>query len=84
MKPPLILKEKDLRAGIDNPSYDFAVNLKTDLITVLEFIIANEDNLKIDLGSYQMKMNASFTNAGLIVAFAGWWAHWLDSSYKNC
>ena len=23
MKPPLILKEKDLRAGIDNQNYEF-------------------------------------------------------------
>ena len=46
MKPPLILKEKDLRAGIDNPNYDFAVNLKTDLISVLEFIIDNENNFE--------------------------------------
>ena len=77
MKPPLILDEEKLQAGIDNPSYDFAVNLKADLITVLEFIIANEDNLKIDLGSYQIKKECKLYECGTFRCVAGWWAYWL-------
>ena len=70
MKPPLILDEKKLRAGVDNQSYEFAVNLKADLIAVLQFMKDNEDNLKIDLGNYE-------TECGTYRCVAGWWAFWL-------
>ena len=46
MKPPLILKEKDLRAGIDNQNYEFRLNLKKDLISVFQCLRDNEDNFE--------------------------------------
>ena len=48
MKPNLTLKEKDFLNEKLHKTKKFALNLKSDLIAVLEFMIANEDNLKIN------------------------------------
>ena len=83
MKPNLILDEEKLRAGIDKQSYDFTVNLKTDLIAVLEFMIANKDKLKIDLQFYQIEQEWEFYECGTYRCVAGWWAFWLGIPVKD-
>ena len=73
MKPNLILNETDLRAGIDNPSYEHAVNLKADLITVYQYMIDNEKDLKINL-NYLEHAN----KCGTYRCVCGWWSYWLN------
>ncbi len=78
MKPPLILKEKDLRAGIDNQNYEFRLNLKKDLISVFQCLRDNEKTLKINLIDYEYE-----TECGTYRCVCGWWAHWLDIPIKT-
>ena len=79
MKPPLILKEKDLRAGIDNPSYGHAVNLKTDLIAVFQCMIKYEETLKINLDFFEYYHTEECETYRCV---AGWWAYWLGIPIK--
>ena len=72
-KPPLILDEKKLRAGIDNPSYEYAVNLKADLIAVYQCLIDNETDLNINLNFFENE-----NKCGTYRCVAGWWAYWLN------
>ena len=78
MKPNLILNETDLRAGIDNPSYEHAVNLKADIITIFKFLIKYEKDLKIDLDLYENE-----TECGTYRCVSGWWAYWLGIPIKT-
>ena len=73
MKPNLILNETDLRAGIDNPSYEHAVNLKADLIAVYQCLIDNEKDLKINLNYFEYA-----NKCGTYRCVCGWWSYWLN------
>ena len=72
MKPPLILKEQDLLNKKLHKTKKFALNLKADLIAVLEFLIKNKKTLKIDLN-----INEHKTECGTYRCVSGWWAYWL-------
>ena len=71
-KPPLILKEKDLLKGIDNPSEQYAINLRTDLVSVYQCMIDNGQYLNIDLCFYEHKDGCKTYRC-----VCGWWAYWL-------
>ena len=79
-KPNLVLTEKDLLEGANNPDRDFSVKFKADLITVLEHMIENKALLKIDLLEFERK-----EDCGTYRCICGWWAYWLDIPirYKN-
>ena len=78
MKPNLILFEQNLLAGIDNPSYEYAVILKADLIAVFKFLIKYEKYLKINLDYFE-RQNECRTYR----CVAGWWGYWLDIPIKT-
>ena len=74
-KPNLVLTKQDLLAGISGikkPNRKFIIKFKTDLITVLEYMIENQESLKIDLGRYNIKREC-----GTYRCVCGWWAYWL-------
>ena len=87
-KPNLVLTAKDLLEGANNPDRDFSAKLKTDLITVLEYMIENKNSMKIDLRYFQHTFTGgikSHNDCGTYRCVAGWWAHWLNIPvrYKN-
>ena len=77
-KPNLGLTEKDLRAGAKNPNRAFSKKLKTDLITVLEYMIENKNSMKIDLDWFE-----KIAGCGTYRCVCGWWAYWLDIPIKT-
>ena len=74
-KPNLVLTEKDLLEGIKNPSADFSTKLKTDLISILEFLIENQSDMKIN---FEIQYEQSCSVCGTYRSVAGWWAYWLE------
>ena len=59
-------------------SKKFATELKADLISLLQFLIANKETLKIDLNCYQ-----EIKPCGTYRCVAGWWAYWLGVPIKD-
>ena len=76
-KPNLVLTGKDLLDGAKKPNRNFSAKLKTDLITVLEYMIENKNSMKIDLKHYQHTFTSG-NDCGTYRCVCGWWAYWLD------
>ena len=81
-KPNLGLTEKGLRAGVNNPNRSFSVKFKADLIAVLEYMIENQNSMKIGLTYFEetidlFEFGKTKEECGTFRCVAGWWAYWL-------
>ena len=74
----LVLTEKDLLTGIKNSSADFSAKLKTDLITILKYMIKNRTLLKIDLSVFEKRKDC-----GTYRCVCGLWAYCLNIPIKT-
>ena len=74
-KPNLVLTEKDLLEGAKNPNADFSKKLQKDLISLFEFLIENQNDIKVNL---EVEEQHNCILCGIHRNISGWWAYWLD------